>query len=63
MGKLLNLPCRYHGGEPEVWSVVNVPTAADEDRGQLHHGLKDLQRQQTECSNRIKEPRHGRRPR
>jgi transposase len=52
--KLLNLLCRYHGGERKVWSVVNVPTAADEDRRQLHRGLKDLQRQQTECSNRIK---------
>jgi transposase len=34
--------------------VVNVPTPADEDRRQLHRGLKDRQRQQTECSNRIK---------
>ncbi|HZY90530.1 MAG TPA: IS110 family transposase [Gemmataceae bacterium] len=53
-GKLLNLLCRYHGGERKVWSVVNVPGVADEDRRQLHRGLKDLQRQQTECSNRIK---------
>jgi transposase len=53
-GKLLNLLCRYHGGERKVWSVVNVPSVADEDRRQLHRGLKDLQRQQTECSNRIK---------
>lgn len=53
-GKLLKLLCRYHGGERKVWSVVNVPTVADEDRRQLHRGLKDLQRQQTECSNRIK---------
>ena len=53
-GKLLNLLCRYHGGERKVWSVINVPTVADEDRRQLHRGLKDLQRQQTECSNRIK---------
>jgi transposase len=52
--KLLNLLCRYHGGERKVFSVVNVPTVADEDRRQLHRGLKDLQRQQTECSNRIK---------
>ncbi len=52
--KLLNLLCRYHGGERKVWSVVNVPTVGDEDRRQLHRGLKDLQRQQTECSNRIK---------
>src|SRR5215831_17921993 len=53
-GKLLNLLCRYHGGERKVWSVVQVPTVADEDRRQLHRGLKDLQRQQTECSNHIK---------
>jgi transposase len=53
-GKLLNLLCRYHGGERKVWSVVHVPTVADEDRRQLHRGLKDLQHQQTECSNRIK---------
>ena len=52
-GKLLSLLCRYHGGERKVWSVVNVPGVADEDRRQLHRGLKDLQRQQTECSNRI----------
>jgi transposase len=52
--KLLRLLCRYHGGERKVWSVVHVPTLADEDRRQLHRGLKDLQRQQTECSNRIK---------
>src|SRR5262245_40115985 len=52
--KLLSLLCRYHGGERKVWGVVNVPTVADEDRRQLHRGLKDLQRQQTECSNRIK---------
>src|SRR5262249_45178509 len=53
-GKLLTLLCRYHGGERKVWSVVNVPTVADEDRRQLQRGLKDLQRQQSECSNRIK---------
>jgi transposase len=52
--KLLNLLCRYHGGERKVFSVVHVPTVADEDRRQLHRGLKDLQRQQTECNNRIK---------
>src|SRR5262245_58462525 len=52
--KLLNLLCRYHGGERKVFSVVNVPAVADEDRRQLHRGLKDLQQQQTECSNRIK---------
>jgi transposase len=53
-GKLLHLLCRYHGGERKVWSVVHVPGVADEDRRQLHRGLKDLQHQQTECSNRMK---------
>src|SRR5262249_56737170 len=52
--KLVNLLCRYQGGERKVWSVVQVPAVADEDRRQLHRGLKDLQRQRTECSNRIK---------
>src|SRR5262245_7819821 len=52
--KLVNHLIRYHQGERKVFSVVNVPTVADEDRRQLHRGLKDLQRQQTECSNRIK---------
>src|SRR5262249_16796113 len=52
--KLLNLLCRYHGGERKVWRVVQVPSVADEERRQRHRGLKDLQRQQTECSNRIK---------
>jgi transposase len=33
--------------------VVPVPAGADEDRRHLHRGLKDLQRQRTECSNRI----------
>ena len=53
-GKLVNMLCRYHAGERKVWSVVNVPTVPDEDGRQLHRGLKDLQRQKTECSNRIK---------
>ena len=53
-GKLVNMLCRYHAGERKVWSVVNVPAVADEDGRQLHRGLKDLQRQKTECSNRIK---------
>jgi transposase len=52
-GKLLNLLCRHHGGERKVWRAVQVPSVADEDGRQLHRGLKDVQRQQTECSNRI----------
>jgi transposase len=52
--KLVSMLCRYHAGERKVWSVVNVPSVADEDGRQLHRGMKDLQRQKTECSNRIK---------
>ena len=52
--KLVSLLCRYHAGERKVWRVVRVPAVGDEDRRQLHRGLKDLQRQQTDCSNRIK---------
>ena len=51
--KLVNMLCRYHCGERKVWRVVQVPAVSDEDGRQLHRGLKDLQRQQTECSNRI----------
>ena len=53
-GKLVNMLCRYHGGERKVWSVVKVPSVQDEDRRQLHRGMKDVQRQKTACSNRIK---------
>jgi transposase len=52
--KLVSMLCRYHAGERKVWSVVNVPSVADEDGRQLHRGMKDVQRQKTECSNRIK---------
>jgi len=52
--KLVNMLCRYHAGERKVWSVVNVPSVQDEDGRQLHRGMKDVQRQKTECSNRIK---------
>src|SRR5262245_18011954 len=52
-GKLAGMLCRYHAGERKLWSVVNVPSVADEDARQSHRGLKDLQRQKTECGNRL----------
>src|SRR5262249_27381391 len=52
--KLVSMLCRYHAGERKVWSVVNVPSVQDKDHRQLHRGLKDIQRQKTECSNRMK---------
>jgi transposase len=45
---------RYHGGERSVWSVVNVPSVADEDRRQLHRDLIALKHERTEHVNRIK---------
>lgn len=52
-GSLLRLLHRHHSGE-HVWSVVHVPSSDDEDRRSLHRCLRDMQRQLTECSNRIK---------
>jgi transposase len=52
--KLLSLLMRYHNGERDVWSVVDVPAAEDEDRRQLHRDRDQLVRERTEHSNRIK---------
>jgi len=54
VGKLLTMLMRYHGGETKLWSVVRVPTVADEDRRQPHRELIALKDQRTEHSNRIK---------
>jgi transposase len=52
--KLLSLLMRYHNGERDVWSVVNAPAPADEDRRQPHRDRDQLVRERTEHSNRIK---------
>jgi transposase len=44
---------RHHAGE-EPWSVVRVPSPADEDARQLHRELITLKGEQTEHVNRIK---------
>src|SRR6516162_7971191 len=54
VAKLLTMLIRWHGGERTLWSVVNVPTVADEDRRQLHRELLAVKRQRTEHGNRIK---------
>jgi transposase len=54
VGKLLQQLQRYHGGERKVWSVVNVPSVADEDRRQLHRDLLEMKSERTQHSNRIK---------
>jgi transposase len=51
---LVRLLLRHQAGERGVWSVVRVPSVADEDRRQLHRELFTLTRQRTRQVNRIK---------
>jgi transposase len=53
-GSLVRMLLRYHGGERKLWSVVNPPTVADEERRQLHRDLQELKAQRAQHSNRIK---------
>jgi transposase len=53
-GKLLSMLLRWHQGERNVWSVVQVPSVADEDRRQLHRDLLELKAERTQHGNRIK---------
>jgi transposase len=52
--KLLTMLLRYWGGEKSVWSVVRVPSVADEDVRHLHRDLLDLKGERIGHSNRIK---------
>jgi transposase len=52
--ELVSMLLRYHGGEKKLWSVVRVPSAADEDRRQLHRDLLELKAERTQHVNRIK---------
>jgi transposase len=52
--KLVSMLVRYHGGEKKVWSVVRVPSVADEDGRCLHRELVSLKDERAEHVNRIK---------
>jgi transposase len=52
--KLVSMLIRWKNGEKKVWSIVHVPTVADEDHRQLHRELIELKAERTELSNRIK---------
>jgi transposase len=54
VGKLLSMLIRWHHGERKVWSVVQVPSVADEDRRQLHRDLGELKAERVQHTNRIK---------
>ena len=52
--KLVTMLIRYLGGEKKVWSVVHVPTVADENARHLHRELQELKDERTAHSNCIK---------
>ena len=51
--KLLQQLLRWAGGERKVWSVVRVPSVADEDARQLHRELETVASERTRVLNRI----------
>jgi transposase len=53
-GNLLRLLMRYHGGERQVWKVVNVPSVEDEDARNLHRELETLVDERRRYRNRMK---------
>ena len=52
--KLLGLLLRYEAGERKAWSVVRVPSVAEEDARQLHRELLNTKRDRTRVTNRIR---------
>ena len=52
--KLLAMLIRYHAGERRVWSVLRVPTPAQEDARRVHRELKRLGHERTAHINRIR---------
>jgi transposase len=52
--KLLGLLVRYEAGERKAWSVVRVPTVAEEDGRQLHRELLNTKRDRTRVTNRMR---------
>jgi transposase len=53
-GKLLQMLMRYHGGERNLWSVVNVPSVESEDGRQLNRELEALNKERTIHRSRIR---------
>jgi transposase len=51
--KLMTMLIRHHAGE-KVWSVVRVPSVADEQRRHLHRDLEAMKAEQTQHVNRIR---------
>lgn len=51
--QLLQQLVRWAGGERKVWSVVRVPSVADEDARQLHRELETVASDRTRVLNRV----------
>jgi transposase len=52
--KLVAMLVRYQAGERKLWSVVRVPSRADEDARQLHRELLALKRERTKHVNEVR---------
>jgi transposase len=52
--KLLSMLIRFALGERDVWSVVRVPSVADEDARSLHREYRTLVKERTRSVNRIR---------
>lgn len=52
-GSLSRLLMRYHGGERQVWRVVNVPDIDEEDARNLHREMETLKDEHRRYRNRI----------
>jgi transposase len=52
--KLVTMLVRYHLGESKIWSVVRPPSPEDEDGRQLHRELRELKKDKTRTTSRIK---------
>ncbi len=51
--KLLAMLMRYHHGEQKLWSVLQVPSVAQEDARRIHREIERLKKERTSHSNRI----------
>lgn len=52
--KMVRMLCRWHGGEPDVFRTVCVPSEEDEDRRHLHREIKTLKGDRNRVINRIR---------
>lgn len=52
--KLVAMLIRWHNGEQKLWSLVQIPSALDEDHRQLHREMISLTDERTSHINRIK---------